>query len=199
MGITSADWKQRFLNVSDAWASNAEALSAIDAAIGDGDHGVTIKRIAVLMRKTIEEDMRDAGAMLSDLGDAIVNIQGGSAGPLWGTYITGMGDAINDNENASVHDILVAGLESLRDVSTAKVGDKTMMDAIIPATEAAVGLDGQEALEAAAKAARQGSDNTANMVAKFGRAKNYKEQSLGYRDAGSCSAALFFEALAKQN
>ncbi len=197
MSISTEEWKKRILNAAVLWQNNADELSSIDAAIGDGDHGVTIKRIAVLIAKTVAEDEREAGAFLSDLGDAVVNIQGGSAGPLWGTFITGMGDTLMDNAESSVADVIAGGLEALRDISTAKVGDKTMMDAIIPACEAAKGLDGQEAFDAAARAAREGSDNTVNMVAKFGRAKNYKEQSLGFRDAGSCSAALFFEGLAQ--
>lgn len=118
---------------------------------------------------------------------------------LYYNYLKSRREIIKKNhfsQGAGVAEVLENALEELRTISQAKVGEKTMMDAIIPATEAAnAAADDASALEAAEKAAKEGAEHTADCVAKYGRAKNYGEQSLGVKDAGACSIALIFQGL----
>ena len=96
-----------------------------------------------------------------------------------------------------VKKMLAASLEAMEDITTAKVGDKTMMDALIPAVEAAAQAEGDvpDVLKAAMEAAAQGAKKSEEFVSKFGRAKSYKEQTIGTPDAGAMSTALFFKGL----
>ena len=173
MGVSLKQWQKMFDVTADLLLEHEEELSKIDAVIGDGDHGLTIAKIARLMKDKATKEYDSAEAYFDDLGWDAINVQGGSAGPLFGTWLSGMKNA---PEGAGVAEVLENALEELRTISQAKVGEKTMMDAIIPATEAA---------NAAADDAS----------AKYGRAKNYGEQSLGVKDAGACSIALIFQGL----
>ena len=114
---------------------------------------------------------------------------------------TGKTKAIADELNAAGLKAMFAGAyEALADISGAKVGDKTMMDALIPATEAIAAYDGADEaglLAAAAAAAAAGAENSRNFVSKFGRAKSYGEQTIGTPDAGAVSMAYFFRGLAE--
>lgn len=191
MGISLKQWQKMFDVTADILMSQAEKLSKIDAVIGDGDHGLTISKIAGLMKEKSAKEYTDTAAFFDDLGWGAINVQGGSAGPLFGTWICGMQHA---SEHAGAAETMQCALKELQTISQAKVGEKTMMDAIIPATEAMKDAQNdKEALELAAKAAREGAEATKNYVAKYGRAKNYGERSVGVKDAGACSVALIFE------
>lgn len=191
MAISLQQWQTMFLVTADLLLKNADELSRIDAIIGDGDHGVTIAKIAELIKEKGITEYKTSAEFFEDLGWAVINVQGGSAGPLYGTFISGMQNA---PENASAETVMRCALDELQDMSKAKVGEKTMMDALIPAVEAMKNIsDDKAALEAAALAAVAGAEATSGFVAKFGRAKNYGDKSLGVKDAGACSMALFFE------
>ena len=193
MGVSLKQWQKMFDVTADLLLEHEEELSKIDAVIGDGDHGLTIAKIARLMKDKATKEEDRGEAYFDDVGWDAINVQGGSAGPLFGTWLSGMKNA---PEGAGVAEVLENALEELRTISQAKVGEKTMMDAIIPATEAAnAAADDASALEAAEKAAKEGAEHTADCVAKYGRAKNYGEQSLGVKDAGACSIALIFQGL----
>ncbi len=193
MALTKQQWADMIIKTAELLHENAADLSKIDSVIGDGDHGITMEKIAKLMKEKAGQPFDSVSELFEDIGWAATNVQGGSAGPLWGTFIMGMGNAPAD---ASVAAIFEAGLKELQTISKAGVGDKTMMDAIIPGVEAMkqAGSD-VEALEAGAVAADRGAEETAQYVAKFGRAKNYGERSIGVKDAGACSAALFFKGM----
>jgi dihydroxyacetone kinase-like protein len=193
MGVSLKQWQKMFDKTADLLLEHAEELSKIDAVIGDGDHGLTISKIAHLMKDKSQKIYESASVYFDDLGWDAINVQGGSAGPLFGTWLSGMKNA---KEGAGVAEVLECALEELRTISQAKIGEKTMMDAIIPATEAAKGASNDaNALEAAEKAAKEGAEHTAGCVAKYGRAKNYGEQTIGVKDAGACSMALIFQGL----
>lgn len=193
MAISLKKWQKMFDVTADLLLEHADELSRIDAVIGDGDHGLTIAKIAKLMKEKCALEYTTASEFFDDLGWDAINVQGGSAGPLFGTYIMGMKNA---PEGASAATVMECALKELQSISKAVVGEKTMMDAIIPATEAMKeAKTDAESLEAAARAAKAGSEATANFAAKYGRAKNYGEKSLGVKDAGSCSMALIFEGL----
>lgn len=193
MAVSLEQWKKMFSVTADLLLEKADELSKIDAVIGDGDHGITIAKIANLMKEKAEAEYDSQESFFDDLGWDATNVQGGSAGPLFGTFLSGMQNA---PENASATEVLSEGLKELQTISQAKVGEKTMMDALIPGVEAMQGCaSDREALEAGAKAAAQGAENTVNCVAKYGRAKNYGEKSLGVKDAGACSIAYIFAGL----
>ncbi|MEA4934670.1 MAG: DAK2 domain-containing protein [Lawsonibacter sp.] len=184
-------------------AENGDYLSQIDSRFGDGDHGITIGKIAKLIQARVPEwGSRSIKDFFNELGMAIMEVNGGSAGPLYGTMIGGFGAQLGDDENEldsdGVRRMFSASLAEMEDITTAKVGDKTMMDALIPAVQAAASTqgDGADILEAAAVAAEAGAKASEGFVSKFGRARSYKEQTIGTPDAGAVSTALFFRGLA---
>ncbi|OUQ13316.1 Dak phosphatase [Lachnoclostridium sp. An14] len=187
--------------VAEIWTEHKDELSEIDSRFGDGDHGVTIGKIAAVIGRDLDgwqDD--DAETFLEDLGDDIMAVGGGSAGPLYGTMIGGLAGGIPESGGIGAGDVkkmLAASLEAMEDITTAKVGDKTMMDALIPAVEAAAQAEGDvpDVLKAAMEAAAQGAKKSEEFVSKFGRAKSYKEQTIGTPDAGAMSTALFFKGL----
>jgi len=185
-------------------ADNADRLSEIDSRFGDGDHGITINKIAKLLLERVsqwsDESIQD---FLDDLGTAIMEVKGGSAGPLYGTMVGGLGVELGPDENeldtGAVKRMFAGCLSEMEDITTAKVGDKTMMDALIPAVEAAQATDGspKDIFLAAAEAAEAGAKASEQFVSKFGRARSYKEQTIGTPDAGAVSTSLFIRGLAQ--
>lgn len=183
---------------------NADYLSEIDSRFGDGDHGVTIGKIAkLIVARTAgwqDDSIKD---FLDDLGMAIMEVKGGSAGPLYGTMIGGLGVELEDDENDldadGVKRMFAGALSEMQEITTAKVGDKTMMDALIPAVVAAQAAEGdaKAVLDAAAAAAQAGAKASEGFVSKFGRARSYKEQTIGTPDAGAVSTSLFIAGLAQ--
>lgn len=203
MTIGQQELAKMFLTVAEKFREGSSRLSEIDSRFGDGDHGVTIGKIAQIMEKEARV-WKDASLhdFVEKLGESIMGVNGGSAGPLYGTLIGGMADALEGKSQidaATLREMFQASLASMRDLTKAQVGDKTMMDALIPAVEAArqeVG-DIPAVLAAAAGAAAQGATESESYVAKYGRAKSYKEQTVGTPDAGAVSTAMLFAALAE--
>ena len=142
-------------------------------------------------------------SMLDDAATAVMSLNGGSAVPLWNTWLDGLQEEAPEGEEIDVpgiQTIFAKALEELNEMSGAQVGDKTMMDALIPASEAIAAYEGsdEDALfAAAAAAAAAGAENTKNFVSKFGRAKSYGTQTIGTPDAGAVSMARFFQGLAQ--
>ncbi len=183
---------------------NADRLSEIDSRFGDGDHGITMRKIARLIREQVPQwGERSISAFLDDLGTAVMEVKGGSAGPLYGALIGGLGVKLAADENTldadAVRRMFAGALEEMEDLTSAKVGDKTMMDALIPAVEAAQQAAGDigAVLTAAAEAAEAGAKASEGFVSKFGRARSYKEQTIGTPDAGAVSTALFIRGMAQ--
>ncbi|MDR1808367.1 MAG: DAK2 domain-containing protein [Propionibacteriaceae bacterium] len=185
------------------WEDNVARFNEIDSKYGDGDHGVTIGKIVAAIRHAVAEGAgQPVKAFLADLGGAVMAVGGGSAGPLYGTLFEGLGDGLDAAATtvgpAEVRAMLGSCQAAMAAITKARVGDKTMMDALIPAVaagESAVG-DIPEVLQAAAQAAADGAQATAQMVSKFGRARSYGDQTLGTPDAGALSTALLFQGLA---
>lgn len=190
-----------FSKVAQIWIENKDYLSQIDSRFGDGDHGVTIGKIASLIKKSLEEWKDDnIESFIQDLGDAIMGIGGGSAGPLYGTMIGGLSEALSGAEPVDavkLKEMFEHSLSAMEDITTAAVGDKTMMDALIPAVKAAKQAEDEIPLilEAAKEAALQGARESEQYISKFGRAKSYKEQTIGTPDAGAISTSLLFTGL----
>ncbi|MFR1723440.1 dihydroxyacetone kinase subunit L [Emergencia timonensis] len=203
MSIDKQVLSEMLSSAAESFIAHSDALSEIDSKFGDGDHGITVKKIGNLIEEKVESwETETFGEFFEDLGMAIMGVNGGSAGPLYGTLIGGLGVDLTDEieiDAELLKEMFASCLSEMEDITTAKVGDKTMMDALIPAVEAA-----QEAedsipaiLRAAAEAARRGAKESEKFVSKFGRAKSYKEQTIGTPDAGAMSTALFFEGFAK--
>ena len=140
--------------------------------------------------------------MLDDAAMAVMTLNGGSAVPLWNTWLDGLQEEAPAGDEIDVDGlkaIFAHALEELSDMSGAKVGDKTMMDALIPASQAIAAYTGDEAglFAAAARAAAQGAESSKQFVSKFGRAKSYGEKTIGTPDAGAMSMSYFFQGLAR--
>lgn len=201
MLLSKPEIEKMFRRVAEVWHENKDYLSEIDSRFGDGDHGVTIGKIASLIEKKLDswEDENIEG-FLEDLGDSAMEIGGGSAGPLYGTLIGGLSGPLSGTDSigaATLKEMFAECLSAMEDITTAKVGDKTMMDALIPAVEAAQKADDDcmAILEAAKEAALGGAKESEQYVSKFGRARSYKEQTIGTPDAGAVSTSLFFAGL----
>lgn len=194
---------EMLVSAADSLIDNSDYLSEIDSKFGDGDHGITVRKIGNLLKEKTENwEDESFGEFFEDLGVAIMGVNGGSAGPLYGIMIGGLGIELSDEaeiDGELLKEMLDACLSEMEDITTAKVGDKTMMDALIPAVEAAreAADDVAEILFAAEEAAKDGARESEKFVSKFGRAKSYKEQTIGTPDAGAVSTSLFFEGLAK--
>lgn len=180
-----------------------EELTEIDSHFGDADHGLTMSKIAKAIAEAVEQSDGGIQTMLDDAAMAVMTLNGGSAVPLWNTWLDGLqeeapaGSEINAEE---LKMIFARALEELSDMSGAKVGDKTMMDALIPASEAIAaytGSDENELFTLAAKAAADGAEASKGFVSKFGRARSYGEKTIGTPDAGAMSMSYFFQGLAQ--
>lgn len=183
---------------------NHDELSKLDGATGDGDHGTTMLRAVDAIEKAAAEfGELPLKEMLHKIGWGIMCCDGGSTGPLLGSLFMGMSAGVGEAESldkACVAEMFDAGLAKMAKQSKAQVGDKTMMDALIPAVEAMKAADTScisEAVKAAADAAKEGAANTANMQAKFGRARNLGERTLGHIDPGATSISYIFQAFSE--
>jgi dihydroxyacetone kinase-like protein len=186
--------------------ANKETLSKLDSVGGDGDHGITMARAMGLVEKAIADcKKKDLKSLLGDIGWAVMGVDGGATGPLFGTFFLGMADAVADKKPVNVNGLAVlfeAGLAALQKTTKAQVGDKTMMDALVPAvaalrTAADAGRPILTAVALAAVAAEQGALSTCNFPAKFGRARNIGDRTIGHQDPGATSAALIFKGFAE--
>lgn len=181
-------------------AAEAE-LTDIDSRFGDADHGVTMTKICKAIAEAVAFSRGGIREMLGDAADAVMMINGGSAVPLWNTWLDAMQENTPAGDEISEEDLkhlFTAACQELSALSRAKVGDKTMMDTIIPATQAIAACQGdwKAILSAGADGAEAGAEATRNFVSKFGRARSYGLQTLGTPDAGAVSTKYFFLGLA---
>jgi dihydroxyacetone kinase-like protein len=197
----------------NVWMSEAEAaisaerdhLTQLDAAIGDGDHGVNMDRGFNAVGKALagQDGSAPPGRLLVLAGKTLVSTVGGASGPLWGTALRHAGRALGDRhtlDGPSIVDALDAAVAGVVELGAAAPGDKTMVDALTPAAEALrecldQGLALPDALARAAEAAEEGARATVPMQARKGRASYLGERSIGHQDPGATSAALIMRAL----
>lgn len=193
----------RLKNACSAVIAAQDELTEIDSHFGDADHGVTMTKIAEAVEGAVGAAQGGIKAMLEDSAMEVMMINGGSAVPLWNTWLDGLAEAAPEGDELDAEGLkqmLGHALEELAALSKAKVGDKTMMDALIPATEAALACQGSadDIFAAAAKAALEGAESSRNFVSKFGRARSYGEATIGTPDAGAVSMSRFFAGLAEK-
>lgn len=201
--MTKTELAARLEHACAAVAAAEPELTEIDSRFGDADHGLTMTKIAGAITAAVAAAGGGVQALLDDAACAVMTLNGGSAVPLWNTWLDGMQEAAPEGDTvdlAGLKAIFAGGLAEMNEMSGARVGDKTMMDALIPASEAIAAYDGPDEdglFAAAAAAALAGAEATRQFVSKFGRARSYGEKTIGTPDAGAVSMARFFEGLAR--
>ncbi|MFI5907340.1 dihydroxyacetone kinase subunit DhaL [Dactylosporangium sp. NPDC051541] len=183
---------------ADAIRADAEHLTDLDTAIGDGDHGVNLRRGFDAVTAALGSfEAESAGDVLGKTGTTLLSKVGGASGPLYGTVFRALGKTLRGG--GTFAEGLQAALDGIKQLGKAEVGDKTMVDALTPAVEAyaAAAQDGEEAAaQAAAKAAKTGAASTVQLQARKGRASYLGPRSVGHPDPGATSTALILQALA---
>ena len=179
-------------------------LTQLDAAIGDADHGINLARGFTAVLSALETAApATPGAVLTLTGSTLISKVGGASGPLYGTAFRGAGKALGDTANVDLPGLataLEAALAGVQRLGAAREGDKTMVDALAPATGAfskaiAEGASDADALTALAEAAQAGAVATVSMQALKGRASYLGPRSVGHEDPGAASTALILAAL----
>lgn len=190
---------------AEAIAENKEYLTALDAAIGDADHGINMNRgMQSVMAKLQAGNPEDIGALLKTVGMALVSSVGGAGGPLYGTFFLQLGSKAIGKDELTDDDwvaMLAAAVEGVQGRGKAEPNDKTMVDALIPARDAlaaavAAGEPFANALHASAAAAEEGMKATIPLVARKGRASYLGERSAGHQDPGATSSWLLLKTAA---
>lgn len=197
--LTTADFQRMVAAAYTTIEVRAEEFSNLDAALGDGDHGEAIQTAFSVIDKAAQSG-GDFKKMLSDMGFAVMLETSGSTSTLLGGLLLGMSDEapVTDVIDASIlRKIFRGGLLGVQKNTKAQVGDKTIMDALVPAVEAMEKCksdDVKEIFAAAAQAAIQGAQATKDMKAAFGRARNLGDKTIGHVDAGATSWASIFDS-----
>ena len=196
--MLDADFFRRWMTATAASVDReAERLTALDSPIGDADHGSNLQRGFRAVAATLEKEAPDTpGAVLTLAGRQLISTVGGASGPLYGTLLRRTGKALGDAgevSEAQFAEALRAGVEAVMTLGGAALGDKTMIDALVPAVDA---LDAG-GFAAARTAAEEGALATTPLQARKGRASYLGERSIGHQDPGATSSALLVAALAE--
>ena len=196
---------QIVLDLVDTINENRAYLSEIDGAIGDGDHGINMSKGFTLCSDALRAEPQLPGLAegLNVLAMTLLEGIGGSMGPLYGSFFMGLAEPLAGKETLDAElfgEALTSGVAGVESVGSAKVGDKTLMDTLIPAHDAyraalADGADFNTALTAIMTAAEQGWKSTKDLQARIGRASRLGERSIGVLDAGATSCFLLLKTL----
>ncbi|MFG2594721.1 dihydroxyacetone kinase subunit DhaL [Streptomyces sp. NPDC048462] len=194
--MLDTDFFRRWMTVTAAAVDREAAyLTDLDSAIGDADHGSNLQRGFAAVTAALEkEPPQTPGAVLMLAGRQLISTVGGASGPLYGTLLRRTGKELGDASAVTRDELaraLAAGVAAVAKLGGAAAGDKTMLDALLPAAEA-LGTS----FEAALDAARAGALATVPLQARKGRASYLGERSIGHQDPGATSAALLIAALA---
>ncbi|MBT1103945.1 dihydroxyacetone kinase subunit DhaL [Streptomyces anulatus] len=194
--MLDTDFFRRWMTaVAASVEREANHLTELDSAIGDADHGSNLQRGFTAVTEVLEKDSpATPGAVLTLAGRQLISTVGGASGPLYGTLLRRTGKALGDDDEVTQDQLaraFAAGVAAVGQLGGAQAGDKTMLDALLPAAESlATSFDG------AANAARAGAEATVPLQARKGRASYLGERSIGHQDPGATSSALLVEALA---
>lgn len=191
------------LSAAESVDSAKDLLTKADQAIGDGDHGIGMARGCEAVRnKLLGSPLATPGAVLVASGQAMMMSVGGSSGAIFGTLFTAAGKFLGDAPKLTSRHFAAAlaeGLAAVQKRGNAKVGDKTLVDALAPAVEAAQAqaeAPFASCVDAAARAAATGAEGTRNLIATLGRAKTLGERSLGHADPGALSLSIWLRGMA---
>ena len=199
-----AGWIRRF---AAAITENRTYLTELDSAIGDADHGINMDRgFAAVLPKLDALPGDDIGVAFRTVGSTLISTVGGASGPLYGTLFLQFGIATAGQTSIGLTQWLAgldAAIAAIKRLGKAEPGDKTMLDALIPARDAlsqalSDGASPAEALDATVTAAEEGMKATIPLVARKGRASYLGERSAGHQDPGATSTFLLMRAAADQ-
>ncbi|MEV7320774.1 dihydroxyacetone kinase subunit DhaL [Streptomyces sp. NPDC093970] len=193
--MLDADFFRRWMAATASSVDReAERLTALDSAIGDADHGSNLQRGFRAVVAALEKDAPDTpGAVLVLAGSRLISTVGGASGPLYGTLLRSTGKALGDSAEVTEAEFagaLRAGVDKVMALGGAAPGDKTMIDALLPAVEAL-----GDGFGAARAAAEEGALATTPLQARKGRASYLGERSVGHQDPGATSSALLVAGL----
>jgi D-erythrulose 4-kinase len=205
--VEAANWALRLISAARSdIADEVDELGRLDAVAGDGDHGVGMLRGLTSAADAADATGAAAGvaAMLEAAGDAWSERAGGTSGALWGAALRRIGASLGDADAYSADDVVAAvaaGLDGIIELGHAEVGDKTMVDAILPFNETLAravdrGASLPDALRSAADRARSAAEDTASLSPRLGRARPLAERSVGHPDPGAVSFAIIVAAAA---
>jgi len=193
--VLDADFFRRWMTATAASvAREAERLTDLDSPIGDADHGANLQRGFTAVTTTLEKEAPDTpGAVLVLAGRTLISTVGGASGPLYGTLLRRTGKALGDAAEVSDEEFALAlrtGVDAVMTLGGAAPGDKTMIDALVPAVDAL-----PNGFAAARAAAEEGALATTPLQARKGRASYLGERSIGHQDPGATSSSLLIAAL----
>jgi phosphoenolpyruvate---glycerone phosphotransferase subunit DhaL len=203
--ITSDDVVAWIRLAAEVFHGEKEHLTALDSAIGDADHGINMDRgFQAVLAKLPTFPQNDVGAILKGTGMTLISTVGGASGPLYGSFFLQLGTATAGKADISVEDFAAAldnGVGRVQGLGKAEPGDKTMLEALLPAQTAIhkaadAGESPSEALAAGAAAAEEGMLATIPLVARKGRASYLGDRSAGHQDPGATSTHLLLKAAA---
>ena len=196
---------QIVLDLVDTINANRAYLSEIDGLIGDGDHGINMSKGFTLCGDALraKPELPGLAEGLDALAMTLLEGIGGSMGPLYGSFFMGLAETLSGQETLDAQlfgEALAAGVDGVETVGSAKVGDKTLIDTLVPARDAyqaavAGGADFSTAITAMIEAAEKGWKSTKDLQARIGRAARLGERSIGVLDAGSTSCFLLLKTL----
>ncbi|EYT78701.1 dihydroxyacetone kinase [Streptomyces sp. Tu 6176] len=195
--MLDADFFRRWMTATAVSVDReAQRLTDLDSAIGDADHGSNLQRGFTAVRQELEQERPGSpGEVLALAGKQLISKVGGASGPLYGTLLRRTGKALGDAPEvteAQLAEALRSGVDGVMKLGGAAPGDKTMIDALVPAVDALA-----DGFAAAGAAAEQGARDTIPLQARKGRASYLGERSIGHQDPGATSSALLIAALAE--
>lgn len=195
--MLDADFFRRWMTATAASVDReAERLTALDSPIGDADHGSNLQRGFTAVTAALEKEAPGTpGGILTLAGRQLISTVGGASGPLYGTLLRRTGKALGDASEVSAEQLaeaLRAGVDAVMTLGGAAPGDKTMIDALVPAVDAL-----GDSFAAARTAAEEGAVATTPLQARKGRASYLGERSIGHQDPGATSSALLVAGLAE--
>jgi len=198
--LSVQDAREMFLYVSRKMVESKDLLTQADKAIGDGDHGVGMARgFEAVAEKLEKQSFNNTGDLLKTIGTTLLMSVGGAAGAIFGTFFRGGAKDLENSpslDSRALSRMLLDGLEAVRQRGGAKIGDKTMVDALQSAALKSEDMSSaplSESLPAVAGAAEQGMEKTKEMIASIGKAKTLGERSLGHADPGAISTYLILQ------
>ncbi|MCX4231577.1 dihydroxyacetone kinase subunit DhaL [Streptomyces ortus] len=195
--MLDADFFRRWMTATAVSVEHeAERLTALDSPIGDADHGSNLERGFRAVTAALEKDGPDTpGAVLTLAGRTLISTVGGASGPLYGTLLRRTGKALGEAAEIDEREFAQAlrtGVDAVMQLGGAAPGDKTMIDALLPAVDAL-----GQSFAAARSAAEEGALATTPLQARKGRASYLGERSIGHQDPGATSSAILIAALAE--
>ena len=202
MEISNKDAAIVVNNIIHSIKENREYLSEIDGAIGDGDHGINMSKGFSMAEEILSNEEFNMSDGFLTISQVLMNKIGGSMGPLYGSFFRGLSMASKKSDILDknvINNMLKKALANLQNISNAKVGDKTLIDVLVPAVNAySTAIEEEKdlitALNSLIIAAKDGLESTKNLVASIGRASRLGDRSLGHQDAGATSCFIILKS-----